>query len=83
MQELDAQRTTSPHWAYACAYVTCDPRQSHMLYLTNDHRCDIWTPGDEMAQQWGGRVSQCFPRISAALAALLVAIVVALIAACF
>jgi len=36
-----------------------------------------------MAQQWGGRVSQCFPRISATLAALLVAIVVALIAACF
>ena len=36
-----------------------------------------------MAQQWGGGVSQSFPRMSAALAALLVAIVVALIAACF
>ena len=36
-----------------------------------------------MAQQWGGRVSQCFPHISAALAALLVAIVATLVAACF
>ena len=54
MQELNTQRINSPHWAYACAYVTCDPRQSHMLYLTNDHRCVIWTTSDEMAQQWGG-----------------------------
>ena len=36
-----------------------------------------------MAKQRGGAVSRCFPHISAALAALLVAIVVTLVAACF
>ena len=36
-----------------------------------------------MAKQRSGAVSRCFPHISAALAALLVAIVVTLVAACF